>query len=105
MAGRTYYISKTSERSEQGYFIISKTSERSERGFICISKKSDRCEHGYIYIISAPVIAGIAEVNRMRQREVNERRGNAGRHNQATSKRVPFFRNASNCSSARGLLR
>ncbi len=42
--GQAYYISKTSERSEQGYVIISKTSERGERGLICINKTGERGE-------------------------------------------------------------
>ena len=49
-AGRTYYISKTSERSEQGYLTISKTSERSEQGYLTISKTSERSEQGYVII-------------------------------------------------------
>jgi DNA-binding sugar fermentation-stimulating protein len=50
--GQAYYISKTSERSEQGYVITSKTSERSEQGFICINKTNGRGEQSCICIIS-----------------------------------------------------
>jgi hypothetical protein len=92
--GQAYYISKTSERSEQGYVFISKTSERSEQDHIYIISR----RWSPVQPASNGCSKGVCRTEKVRRRKHRMR-------NQATSRRVPFFRKSANCSGGRGLLR